>query len=211
MYPRLPAGLPLRFARGVPMMFQLKTPLVVMLPAIVQSALVAIFGALVLLLLWRARPEDLNPAAEGDAFRMRMAAEGTALLAAIWIAVQAVGAVRLVLLWQRWERGEGSLGELYTVTIVTGIVLSVIVGARTMKLVGREHRTPPHADPAVWRLRHLYFNPHDPALFVPTRTGVGWTLNFGRPLAIVLLAVTLTVGVGGPYLLARIVLRGLGN
>ena len=35
---------------------------------------------------------------------------------------------------------------------------------------------------------------------------MGWTLNFGRPVAIVLIAGVLAVGIGGPFLLARAVL-----
>ena len=210
IYPRVPFGLPVRYVRGEPLIYQVKTPMMVMLPAIVQGALLFIFGSLVLLLLWRARPGDHNAAADGDTTRMRFAAEGIALLAAIWIGVQAFGAARLILLWQN-ATGTGGFGPIYTGALITAIVLSVIAAARTMKLVGRERKAQREVDPAVWRLNHLYFNPGDPALFVPTRTGVGWTLNFGRPLAIFLLGVTLTVGVGGPYLLARFVLRGLGD
>jgi uncharacterized membrane protein len=72
--------------------------------------------------------------------------------------------------------------------------------------VRREGSSAPAVDPAMWRFTNLYFNPRDPSLFVPTRRGVGWTLNFGRPLAIVLIAGVLTVGIGGPFLLARAVL-----
>ena len=35
-YPLLPLGLPVRYVRGLPFIYQLKTPLMVMLPAIVQ-------------------------------------------------------------------------------------------------------------------------------------------------------------------------------
>jgi uncharacterized membrane protein len=83
-----------------------------------------------------------------------------------------------------------------------------MVMARTMHLVGRHRIIRAVDDPSMWRLRQLYFNPADPSLFVPTRTGAGWTLNFGRPLAILLLAVTLLIGIGGPFVLARYVLRG---
>jgi uncharacterized membrane protein len=37
-------------------------------------------------------------------------------------------------------------------------------------------------DDSRWILGLLYFNPADPALFVEQRFGVGFTLNFGRPL-----------------------------
>ena len=59
---------------------------------------------------------------------------------------------------------------------------------------------------AHWRLQGLYFNPGDPALFVPLRSGVGWTLNFGRPQAIVFLLVSLAFGIGAPIFIIRLLL-----
>lgn len=208
IYPRLPFGLPVRYEGGAPLIYQVKTPAMVMLPAIVQGALVVIFGALVLLLLWRAHTGTADAAADSDARRMRLAAEGVALLGAIWIGIQALGAVRLVLLWLR---GEGGFGRVYSLAIVAAIGASIYLVVRTMKLVGRERRSTAPIDPAVWRMQHLYFNPRDPALFVPTRKGAGFTLNFGRPVAIVILTATLAIGVGAPYLVARYVLRGFGG
>ncbi|MCL2655189.1 MAG: DUF5808 domain-containing protein [Coriobacteriia bacterium] len=41
-------------------------------------------------------------------------------------------------------------------------------------------------DDRYWKLGVLYFNPDDPALFVPKRFGVGWTNNFARPMTWVL-------------------------
>src|SRR5690625_59810 len=34
-----------------------------------------------------------------------------------------------------------------------------------------------------WKLGQFYVNKNDPSLFVEKRFGVGWTINFGRPLA----------------------------
>jgi uncharacterized membrane protein len=203
IYPTLPRGLPVRYLSGEPVFFQLKTPVVVMLPALVQAALVLTFGALGLLLLWRARPAEHIEARTADVARMRLAVEGVALLGAVWITVQAIGAARLVTLWQG---GRGGFGSVYNVTMIVSLLVSVMVVWRTMKAVRQEAPSIAEADPSLWRFTHLYFNPRDPALFVPTRRGVGWTLNFGRPLAIALIATILTVGVGGPFLLARSVL-----
>jgi uncharacterized membrane protein len=203
LYPTLPSGLPVRYMRGEPIFFQVKTPVVVMLPALVQAALLLTFGALGLLLLWRARPDVVTDAEAGDHARMQLAVEGIALLGAIWITVQAIGAARLVALWQG---GRGGFGGVYNVTLLVSLLASVSVVWRTMTAVRQQKAEIAETDPALWRFTHLYFNPADPALFVPTRRGVGWTLNFGRPLAIVLIAAILAIGAGGPYLLARTVL-----
>lgn len=219
VYPSLPHGLPVRYEHGLPVIFQVKTPLMVALPAIVQSGLLTVFGAVMMLLLWRAQPDSTSGlprrssdefarAKVGDGARMRLAAEGIALLAAVWIAVQALGAVRLVVMWRL---DVTSYGEAYWLAIATAIVASVVIGARTTKRVGNRRQAARPVDPSMWRLTSLYFNPGDPALFVPTRMGAGWTLNFGRPMAIILLVGTLIVGIGGPYVLARYVLRGFGD
>jgi uncharacterized membrane protein len=202
IYPTLPDGLPVRYMQGEPIYFQAKTPVVVMLPALVQAALLTIFGSLCLLLLWRARPGTAARDVE-DGTRMRLAVEGVALLGAIWITVQAIGAARLVTLWQG---GRGGFGRVYSLTLVVSLLASTFVVWRTMNALRQQQVTNVERDPSLWRFTHLYFNPNDPALFVPTRHGVGWTLNFGRPLAIALIAGILMVGVGGPFLLARSVL-----
>ncbi|MCL2882824.1 MAG: DUF5808 domain-containing protein, partial [Coriobacteriia bacterium] len=36
-------------------------------------------------------------------------------------------------------------------------------------------------DDQYWKLGVIYYNPDDPALFVPKRFGVGWTSNMARP------------------------------
>lgn len=38
-------------------------------------------------------------------------------------------------------------------------------------------------DDRYWYAGVFYHNPDDPALFVPKRFGLGWTLNFGHPRA----------------------------
>jgi uncharacterized membrane protein len=38
-------------------------------------------------------------------------------------------------------------------------------------------------DDRYWYAGFFYNNPDDPALFVPKRFGLGWTLNFGHPQA----------------------------
>jgi uncharacterized membrane protein len=49
-------------------------------------------------------------------------------------------------------------------------------------------------DDRYWYAGVFYNNPDDPALFVPKRYGLGWTMNFGHPQSrLVLLGVLLLV------------------
>nr|WP_220376789.1 DUF5808 domain-containing protein [Paenibacillus taihuensis] len=47
----------------------------------------------------------------------------------------------------------------------------------------------------------FYYNPQDPALLVPKRHGIGWTVNFGRPLGWVIFLGILAV----PFIIVGIV------
>jgi uncharacterized membrane protein len=47
----------------------------------------------------------------------------------------------------------------------------------------------------------FYSNPEDPALLVPKRFGIGWTLNFGNPWSWVVLALILLM-VALPFILS---------
>jgi len=42
-------------------------------------------------------------------------------------------------------------------------------------------------NPAHWKLVAFYYNPDEPRLFVPKRTGIKFTLNFARPGAWVII------------------------
>jgi hypothetical protein len=54
----------------------------------------------------------------------------------------------------------------------------------------------------------FYFNPDDPALLVPKRFGIGYTLNFGNPWSWAVLAlIILTVAL--PFILTAVNVRHL--
>lgn len=49
-------------------------------------------------------------------------------------------------------------------------------------------------DDRYWYAGFFYNNPDDPAVFVPKRFGLGWTMNFGHPQArLVLIGILLLV------------------
>jgi uncharacterized membrane protein len=51
-------------------------------------------------------------------------------------------------------------------------------------------------DDRLWKAGSIYVNRADPALFVPKRFGVGWTVNLGHPAGIALGVILLLVIVG---------------
>lgn len=57
-------------------------------------------------------------------------------------------------------------------------------------------------DDRYWNGGVFYNNPDDPALFVPKRFGLGWTMNFGHPQAKLVFTVMLLVVLIPPLLVA---------
>lgn len=47
-----------------------------------------------------------------------------------------------------------------------------------------------------WKLGLFYANPDDPSIFVPKRFGVGWTLNFSKPTAWLLIILLIALAAG---------------
>jgi hypothetical protein len=72
------------------------------------------------------------------------------------------------------------------------------VGAFSLLLLGlgRTGQRPPDA---AWK-GSFYSNPNDPALLVPKRLGIGYTLNFGNPWSWAVLAFVLLM-VAVPFIL----------
>jgi uncharacterized membrane protein len=68
--------------------------------------------------------------------------------------------------------------------VVTGLLLVPVMRANSNPDSDDEPATPAEA----WKFGgQLYYNPDDPALMVQKRIGIGYTVNFARPLAWVLL------------------------
>ena len=200
-YAALPELLPVRFGpSGVPIGWQFKTLARVMMPVLVQVALTLTLGAIGALLL--SRSHGVHDEGAPDVKAASAAAECVALMALIWVAFQGYAAVALVGMWQREQ---GDLGLVYSLVGLVAILLTIGATARANVRVGR-----PASRPLVlehWRLGQLYCNADDPALFVPTRAGAKWTLNFGRPVAAALMALIIGIGVLGPTIVLGLLLR----
>jgi uncharacterized membrane protein len=178
---------------------------VALIPVWIQLTLAVVFGVIALVLLYRSKKP--RQAIEGEAQRqdrerMLITAEAVSLLAAIWVTFQGLSAIRLLIMWGRNCCG---MGSIYYQSLVVAIVLSVIVGLRAAVYTRYPSPSPHKTDEAHWYFRALYFNRTDPALFVPLRDGIGWTLNFGRPRALVLVTVFAGIGVVAPLLVLRLI------
>jgi uncharacterized membrane protein len=206
--PLLGPNIPVRFdANGMPDRWVRFSYSVILLPVWIQLTLAVVFGSMGVLLLHRAKPRSRDgvedPVSRQERERMLVTAEAISLLTAIWVTFQGIAALRILWLWQ-WLLG--NLGDTYLQTLVVAVVLSVIVGIRAG--VNLRYATPAlrQTEDIHWRLQGLYFNPEDPALFVPLRSGIGWTLNFGRPRAIMFLLLFVAFGIGAPIVLLRLLL-----
>jgi uncharacterized membrane protein len=200
VYGALPDLLVVHFMRnGFPNGFQYKTWPRVLMPTFVQLALGLTLGLIAALLL--SRPHGEHDEGAPDVRAAAVAAEAVVLLASIWIVVQAYGAVAITRMWQRQvARLDG-----YGVVEALGGVLTIVVAIRAHLRLGRPEPRPFVAE--HWRFGQLYNNPADPALFVPTRNGMRWTLNFGRPVAAALMGVILVIGIIAPALILGLSLR----
>jgi uncharacterized membrane protein len=199
-YASLPWLLPVHFnLRGAADGWQYKTVMRVFLPVLIQVALAVTFGGISGLLLSRHGVQD---AEAPDVKAAAVAAEAVMVTAAIWVAFQSYAAYALVLMW---TSEFGALGPWYTRLEWIGALLTTIVCVRAHYRLGRPEPRP-FVD-AHWRFGELYKNRDDPALFVPTRNGARWTINFGRPLAATFLVAILIIGIAAPLLILALTLR----
>jgi uncharacterized membrane protein len=200
-YPSLPWLLPVHFrASGAPNGWHFRTFPRVLTPVFVQLALALTLGAITTLFLFRRH--GVQDADAPDVRAASTAAEAVAMISCIWVVFQGYAAIALVAMW---SRGRAGLGDWYLYLQVIGFILTGIVGVRARARLGR-----PAPRPLVdehWRHKHFYRNPDDPALFVPTRDGCHWTLNFGRPVIVSLLGAVLLMGIIAPTVVLGLALR----
>jgi uncharacterized membrane protein len=94
-----------------------------------------------------------------------------------------------------------AVSAIVLVVLVMAVVLAAVVRARAELRPAnvRDARAPrPDAvdDDSQWIGGLFYRNRNDPALWVPRRTGVGWTVNLGRPGGVALTILLLLVIAG---------------
>jgi uncharacterized membrane protein len=202
-YPTLPDRVPVHYnASGVADRWAAKSLPTLLSIVVVQAALtVLIVGLCRLTFRAPAQVDAEEPEASANRHRRYVVALARAFLCfAALVDLTLAVASRLM-----WQRGHASallvVGMVVPAVVGTAIVLApaIRMGQSGSRLaVDAPVAAQPRAtrdDDANWRAGMLYVNRHDQALFVPKRFGVGWTLNFGHPVAWIVLGLVVAAAV----------------
>ena len=171
-FDELPARLPVHWNwRGVADGFARRTPLAAAMPLILGFAI----ASMTLAMQFGLRRSSPRGAMRGPSLRVLLGAEY--LIALLCCGILAASATSGRLLWP--------------VLVLAFAAILVMLVATFVALKGIPR--PPVRNPAAWRGGLFYVDREDPALFVPKKYGGGYTFNYGRPLAWVILFAFLIV------------------
>ena len=190
MYPSMPQTLAVHFgANGVPNRMEAKSVGSAFSLVFLQLGLTAFLAGIAAAIV-RSRP-DLDPARPMGSSRWArhyMSLGAKALLGL-------VAMIDLGLLGSSLLMWTGTVTRWAPLVIVVPVLASV---AATVAVLARNNRDRSENgedtglthrdDDRYWRGGLIYINREDPALLVPRRFGIGWTLNFGNPRTAMLLA-----------------------
>ena len=159
-------------------------------PAMISTVVCLTMLGLSRTLTRRARVPPDHPAVRISAF---------VLLASSYLAAIVCGGLTIALPLSPVESPKRMIAVIVVASLLT--VTAILVAARREV---RRARLDGWSDVGMrdegWKWGLIYNNPADPALWVPKRVGIGWTLNFGHPwgwpVMILLIA--------GPLLLAAV-------
>ncbi len=201
-YSRMPARIAVHFGTGGhPDRYAAKSVGSVFTPALAQALMTVLLLVLARVVVrGRARLDAEDPQAALRHRRFVSVMARTLLAMAAFVNLGFLGAVLAT--WDVLRPPGPALTALAMIPALAAAAVVVAVAVRTGQ--GGSRLRLPYArpgDPAVvnrdddrfYRWGLFYVNGDDPALFVPKRFGVGWTVNLGRPLAWLLLAGTLAV------------------
>lgn len=83
------------------------------------------------------------------------------------------------------------------VIIIVIAALAIIITAFTFynTIITKRWRNQVPNEKDYWKLGIFYFNPADSRIFLPKRTGLGWTLNFARPVSVFIISAIIVLAV----------------
>lgn len=176
-YLYLPAVIPTHYGwSGTPDAFAAKSWGTVLFPLVIHLAVAAIIA--VTFLFARQAPASVrgNPEAAPGAVRYRK------VMAFFLLATGLFAQANFLLIQMAPFTGLPIvLMDVFICLSLLSIVGMVVVYVWLVRT--KKPRGPILDDDAKWVLGMFYYNPGDPSVFVEKRAGIGYTLNFARPLA----------------------------
>ncbi len=197
-----------------------RTPESVYAPVAIGAALIAVMALLGLLQRHAMRPIHPGAPVRYTELRYRRGILRVLLAGEYMLALTFSWAAMLPLLTAGGAGGAGSPPPSFLLIVIMPVVYVVWTLLYLARL--RPRRPPPFAgagpaaaghgagsagaaaggggfgllDERHWRAGVFYVNPEDPSLMVPKRYGIGYTLNFARPAAWLLMVLLLAVPLG---------------
>jgi uncharacterized membrane protein len=190
-YPSMPEVLAVHYAaKGVPNRLAAKSIGTAFSLVFVQIGVTALLAGIAAAILFRSRPDidPAHPASSAHWHRRYMVLGAKALLGLLAM-------VNLAMLGSSLLMWTGTVTPWAPLVVVLPVLAAVAV---TVVVFARNNRAPDEGeedtglthreDDKYWRSGLFYVNGEDHALVVPRRFGLGWTLNFGNPTAVMILA-----------------------
>ncbi len=191
LYPSMPETLAVHYgAKGLPNRLAAKSIGTAFSLVFVQIGVTALLVGIAAAIVFRSRPDidPAHPAGSARWHRQYTSLGAKALLGLV--AMIDLGMLGSSLLM--WTATVTSWAPLVVVLpILAGVVVAIVVlaGNNRDRDKGEEDTGLTHRDDdKYWRGGLFYINREDHALWVPRRFGIGWTLNFGNPRTVMLLA-----------------------
>ena len=205
LYPTLPDPIPVHFnVAGQPDNWAAKSVWSVFGLLMVGAAVVVLLTVLSIVAARYAARTQTDDSAEQAALRTRVQ-RGllTSLLSelafVLALGISAIELAQRLLPGVAWATAAGAIGLIVLIMVV---IIGNVARAR-VQLQPANARDPHNPRPDAvdddqhWKGGLFYLNRDDPALLVPRRFGLGWTLNLARPGAIVLIILLFLVIAGG--------------
>jgi uncharacterized membrane protein len=205
LYPTLPDPLPVHFnAAGDPDGWAAKSVWSVFGVLMIGAAVVVLLTVLSVVAARYSARTQADDTAEQAALRSEVQRSMlTSVLSrlsfVIALGISAIELAQRLLPGVKWATAVSAIG---LVVLVMVVVISTVIRARVQVRPAnvRDPRSPrPDAvdDDRHWKGGLFYVNRDDPALVVPRRFGLGWTLNLGRPGGVAVTVLLLLVIAGG--------------
>jgi len=77
--------------------------------------------------------------------------------------------------------------------VVLGVSVIITIPIFYNTIVTKKWRNLAQNEAGSWKLGVFYFNPKDPRIFLPKRTGLGLTINFANPWAVIIFVILIAL------------------